>query len=154
MKKDAIIPFLIAAMFVIAMSAVLIKNYNGDSPGSKSGDLALEFTTDGEAAFEQAKEQGKMVMIDFYAEWCGPCKQMEREAFNDESVAELLQDVIVVRVDIEDTSTNGRLIKKFGSSPIPLVVFFDSDGDEIGRTVGYGGVSAFKREVSKILGKA
>lgn len=154
MKKDAIIPFLIAAMFVIAMSTILIKNYNGSSPGSESDDTALEFTTDGVAALRQAKEEGKLVMIDFYADWCPPCKQMEREAFEDESVAELLKDVITVRVDVDNPGSNQKLYERFGGGSIPLIVFLDSDGDEIGRTVGYGGVSSFKREVSKIIGKS
>lgn len=154
MKKDAIIPFLIAAMFVIAMGTILIKNYNGSSPAAKPGDLALEFTTDGAAALKQAKEEGKMIMIDFYAEWCGPCKQMEREAFEDESVVEILKDVITVRIDIDDTSKNGRLIKKFRPDSIPLVVFLNSDGEEIGRTVGYAGVERFKKDIKKIISKA
>jgi len=152
MKKDAIVPFLIAAMFVIAMSVIFIKNYNGNA--GEVGELAIDFTTDGEAALAQAKEEGKLIMIDFYADWCGPCKQMERQAFTDESVADLLKDVIALRVDVDHPGNSEELYEKYASGAIPLIVFLDSDGEEIGRSEGYGGVSAFKKDVRRILSKA
>lgn len=153
MKKQAVVPFLIAAMFVIAMSTVMFKNYDG-SAGTSSGDLAFETTTDGEAALAQAKAEDKLVMIDFYADWCGPCKQMEKQAFTDESVGEMLKDVIVLRVDVDEPGTNSRLIKKHFDGSLPQIVFLDSDGDEIGSTVGYSSVSGFKKDIKRILRKA
>lgn len=117
-------------------------------------DMKLEFHGDVAAALEQAKKEDKIVMVDFYADWCGPCKAMEREAFSDDSVADLLKDVIVVRVDVDNAGDNAQLRDDLGVNGIPDVVFLDADGDLIDRIVGYSDVESFKADVQAILDKA
>jgi len=53
---------------------------------------------------------------------------------------------------VDDPSINGEWIARFGPSAIPMVVVLDSNGRELGRSVGYGGVKSFRRELERMIG--
>jgi thioredoxin 1 len=80
--------------------------------------------------FEEAVEDGE-VLVDFYADWCGPCKRMEPAV---EEVAEEVADegVRVLKVDIDE---NPKAASAYGVRSVPTLVFFD-DGKAVRRAVG------------------
>lgn len=155
--KSSIVPILLIVVFGIAFAAG-IKSLNARSQGDRSADRSasndLDMVEDTGTAFSRAKSEGKLVMVKYGAEWCGPCRMMEENAFPDDKVAAALSDVIVVDIDIDSPGSNSDWMKDHDIGPIPTVEFYRADGSLIGTTVGYGDVGSFVDEVEKILSKA
>ena len=88
----------------------------------------------------QAKRQGQMVMLDFSADWCVSCKEMEKFTFADERVKQRLSSLVLLRADVTANSADDQaLLKRFGLFGPPGIIFFGRDGQEIegARVVGY-----------------
>jgi thioredoxin:protein disulfide reductase len=87
-----------------------------------------------------AESQNKYVMLDFYADWCVSCKEMERFTFTDAEVKNRLKDVVLLQADVtENTIDDEALLKHFKLFGPPGILFFDRHGREIYdvRTIGY-----------------
>ncbi|MXS85233.1 protein-disulfide reductase DsbD [Nitrosomonas sp. HPC101] len=86
------------------------------------------------------KSRGRYVMIDFYADWCVSCKEMERFTFTDPHVQERLKNVELVQINVtEGTPDDTALLKRFKLFGPPGILFFDSQGVEIPniKIIGY-----------------
>ena len=86
------------------------------------------------------KAAGKPVMLDFYADWCVTCKEMERDTFSDARVQQKLADILLLQVDVTaNTRADKALLQRFNLFGPPAIVFFNSTGEEISsvRVVGY-----------------
>ncbi|MFA6456872.1 MAG: thioredoxin domain-containing protein [Bacteroidota bacterium] len=89
-------------------------------------------------AFQTAARENKKVYVDVYAEWCGPCKLMDRTTFANDTVMAMLQnDVIAVRVNIDDEKIGAEVKKKFNIQAMPTSLLLMPDQMEIKRNVGY-----------------
>ena len=93
----------------------------------------LHFSKDG---FDKALSQGKLMMVDFWADWCGPCKMLGPVI---EQLAGQYPDVVVGKVNVDDEQ---ELALRYGVMSIPTVIFF-KDGKEIDRKVGVMPPEAF-----------
>ena len=88
-------------------------------------------------------ESGKtprMAMLDFYADWCAPCVQMERHTFSDPRVKEALLPVIQIQMDVTKNSAEHKAVmKKYAVIAPPAMLFFAPNGKEIkgGRLMGF-----------------
>ena len=84
-----------------------------------------------EAGFDKALAAGNLMLVDFWATWCGPCQRLGPVI---EQIAEDYQDqdVIVGKVDVDQEP---ELARRFGIMNIPTVVFF-KDGQELERKIG------------------
>ncbi len=84
---------------------------------------------------ELGKNQNRKVFINFYADWCGYCKQMERETFKDRAVIAYLNEHFVpVRVD---TERNGKVAAAYKVQGLPVSWFIAEDGEPIASRPGY-----------------
>jgi thioredoxin:protein disulfide reductase len=87
-----------------------------------------------------AAADGKYVMLDFYADWCISCKEMERFTFGDAKVQAQLKDTVLLQVDVTANNADDKaLLQRFGLFGPPGIILFDRDGKEIKsfRVIGY-----------------
>ena len=96
---------------------------------------------------------GRPVMLDFYADWCVSCKEMERDTFSDPRVRQKLSGWIVLQADVTADSPDDRaLLSRFKLFGPPGIVFFDPAGKEVAgvRVVGYQGPEAFLNSLAAL----
>lgn len=87
-----------------------------------------------------AKERGQPAMLDFYADWCVSCKEMERFTFSDERVQAALANTHLLQADVTDNDDiDQALLKQLGIVGPPAILFFDPQGNELRqfRVVGF-----------------
>lgn len=100
-----------------------------------------------------AQAGDKIVMLDFYADWCVSCKEMERNTFSDVSVQQRLAKALVLQIDMTDnTSDDKAILKRFGLYGPPAILFFNPRGQELPemRVVGYQDVTLFSKTLQKV----
>ncbi len=93
-----------------------------------------------EEALEKAEEEDKLVFVDVYTTWCGPCKVMAQTVFPDQEVGEYFNARFInFKLDAEDETIDGpRISNTYDVSAYPTLLFLNPDGTEIGRGVaGY-----------------
>jgi len=89
---------------------------------------------------------GQAVMLDFYADWCISCKEMERYTFSDARVQARLNPVLLLQADVTANSEADKaLLKRYGLYGPPGILFFDAQGKEMGdfRVTGYQDAAQF-----------
>ena len=97
--------------------------------------------------------KGKTFLLDFYAEWCVACKEMEKFTFTDAGVRQLLGNTILLQADVTANDVEDReLLKRFGLFGPPGIILFDKAGREIpaGRIIGYQNPQRFTRSLSAL----
>ncbi|WP_321917967.1 protein-disulfide reductase DsbD [Burkholderia cepacia] len=96
------------------------------------------------------KTSGQPVMLDFYADWCVSCKEMEHLTFTDARVQARLAQLHLVRADVTANNPDDQaLLKRFNLFGPPGIIFFDRNGNEIGRVVGYQAAETFLRSLDR-----
>ncbi|MBL0038659.1 MAG: protein-disulfide reductase DsbD [Nitrosomonadales bacterium] len=93
-----------------------------------------------------AQANGKTVMLDFYADWCISCKEMERYTFTDIKVQAKLKNAVLLQVDVTANSNEDKaVLKRFELFGPPAILFFDAQGREQGsrRIIGYQDAGQF-----------
>ena len=100
----------------------------------------IKTTADLDNELAQAQASGKTVMLDFYADWCVSCKQMERDTFTDPRVQQALENTVWLQADVTRNDAEDKaLMQRFGILGPPSIVFYDREGRELKqyRTVGF-----------------
>ena len=95
-----------------------------------------------------SQANGQTVMLDFYADWCVSCKEMERFTFSDEDVQDLLKPALLLQADVTAyDEVDKALLKRFGLYGPPGILFFDAQGKELTdfRVVGYQDAAQFTK---------
>jgi thiol:disulfide interchange protein len=104
------------------------------------------------AALARASADRKPVMIDFYTDWCGWCKRLDRTTLADARVQRALERFVVVKLNAEKDGSPEA--DRFGVRGYPTVVFLDAAGKEIGRIPGYIEADGFLQELEDVLKKS
>ncbi|MES2585328.1 MAG: protein-disulfide reductase DsbD [Pseudomonadota bacterium] len=102
----------------------------------------------------QAKEQKKLVLLDFYADWCISCKEMEVNTFSNPGVNQELQKFVLLQADVtKNSSENQALLKRFGLFGPPGILIFDLNSEELKdqRVIGYMPPQRFAERLKKAL---
>ena len=89
---------------------------------------------------------GRPVMLDFYADWCVSCKEMERFTFVDPTVRKLMAGALLLKADVTANNDDDRaLLKRFNLFGPPGIIFFDPQGREVpaARVIGYQNAARF-----------
>ncbi len=101
-----------------------------------------------------ASSQGKAVMLDFYADWCVSCKEMEKYTFSDAGVQQTLSNVVLLQADVTANDDEDKaLLKHFGLIGPPSILFFGADGTERSnaRIVGFLNAERFLEHIKQAL---
>ena len=106
-----------------------------------------------EREVEQARQNRQFVMLDFYADWCISCKEMERFTFSKPEVHEALEGVVLLKIDVTKNNADDQaVLGAFGLIGPPAILFFDQAGFEKRnyRLVGFKPADEFVAHVKKV----
>jgi thiol:disulfide interchange protein DsbD len=107
-----------------------------------------------DARLAEAKSAGKAVMLDFYADWCVSCKEMERFTFADPKVAARMKQLVLLQADVTaNTGADAALLKRFGLFGPPGIIFWDAAGRELLdlRVVGFQPAETFLPTLERVV---
>lgn len=130
----------LAFVIVILFAAYAFRpdDISGVAVNSIADEKGIQFIEqDWEKALNQAKEQKKLVFLDIYATWCGPCKMLKKNTFTDEEVGNFFnKNFINVSVDGEKT-IGPQLARKYSIQGYPSLIVTDAEGNPVLYTAGY-----------------
>ena len=107
-----------------------------------------------DAALSQSK--GKLAMLDFYADWCVSCKEMEKLTFTVPEIKTKLENMLLLQVDVTLNSKDDKeLLKRFNLFGPPGIIFFNGVGEEIPgtRVIGYQNAEKFSASLKRVVNK-
>jgi thiol:disulfide interchange protein DsbD len=106
----------------------------------------IKNSADLNSALQLAAQNKQFAMLDFYADWCVSCKEMEAFTFTDSSVQGALKNVMLLQADVTQNDNEDRLLlNKFSLIGPPAILFFDTNSTELkqNRVIGYMGPNDF-----------
>ncbi len=128
MKKRALSLFTLAIAFIAGVYQPLHAQ-------------GIAFVYDYEVALEKAKQENKLVFVDFYTSWCGPCKVLDKEVFSQEKVGSHFNtNFINLKVQCDDKGVGVELGKQYKIVAYPTLMFLNGQGEVVHTAVG--GLSA------------
>ncbi|HMM47393.1 MAG TPA: protein-disulfide reductase DsbD [Thiobacillaceae bacterium] len=130
----------------------------GTAMAAETKGLAFERVRDVDeldARLAAAKADGRAVMLDFYADWCVSCKEMERFTFSDPKVQARLEDVVLLKADVTaNNDADKALLKRFGLFGPPGLIFWTTAGAQSDyKVIGFEKVDKFLASVDAALGR-
>ena len=97
----------------------------------------------------------QLVIIDFYADWCTPCRELDEVTFHDSQVVKLSEGFTMAKIDLTEggNQTHERLVKQYGVKGVPTIIFLDVQGEERQdlRVVGFMEPESFASYMKRTL---
>ena len=166
-KGLGVVALIYGALFLIGVAANgknTLQPLRGLAVGGASGSAAeqhvsfkrIKTIADLDRELATAKSQGKPVMLDFYADWCVYCIQMERDTFPDSQVQDAMGQLVLLQADVTDNDDADQALQKHIGIPAPpAMIFWGSDGSERRhlRLLGFMGPEEFAPHVREALAK-
>jgi thioredoxin:protein disulfide reductase len=141
-KAIAILSAVLGIYFAVNLVPIpgkIVPERSFDLTERRSGFEETMWRTDLETALKETEIQGKYAILDFGAEWCAACKELEHKTFPDTNVLQRLKTMTAIKVDC----TNARdqavkdVLSRFSVTGLPTVIILDSQGQELGRFTSF-----------------
>ena len=133
----------VLGMLLLAVAMLFVCSYSYDSSEKeivvRSSSKGIQFANMSfEAAKAEAKSTGKLIFIDAYASWCGPCKMMDKNTFSDEEVGNVFNKKFInLKIDMEKSEEGPSLARMFQVTAYPTFLWVNGDGKIVKREMGY-----------------
>jgi thiol:disulfide interchange protein DsbD len=116
----------VTGIVAISLSLILVLSLLLQGPG-------VPWKSYSQLNLKEAEKSGKPTIIDFYADWCTPCRNLERKTFHDAKVVKESEKFLMIKVDLtkKGDSDPVQLLDKYHVKGVPTVIFLDSRGNEI-----------------------
>ena len=123
---------IIGVLFVAIVAVVMMSSFAGKGKGIEFSDLTLE------KAKKEATKSGKLIFIDAYTDWCGPCKQMAATTFQDPEVGEFFNENFVnLKIEMEKNAEGPDLARRYRVTAYPTLLILDGDGNLVKSAIGF-----------------
>ena len=122
----------LAGFLMIAMVGVILFSFkSGSEPGIKFENYTFE------RAKKEAKKSGKLLFIDAYTDWCGPCRAMANGACKDENVGKAFdQSFVSIKIEMEKNPDGPEVARMYGVRAYPTLLVIDGDGKLVKQLIG------------------
>jgi thioredoxin-related protein len=126
------------------------------APSSTQGDLKPPvhgrldwFQGSFDELLAEAKREGRIVFLDFWANWCGWCKRLDQDVFSDHTVVGEMKSVLCFAVD-KDSKSGGEIARRYGVGALPTLIFLDEDSEVLDVISGYLSADKFLARTRQI----
>lgn len=139
----------VGAIAMFAMSSTCSSDANSAEPSSSEVSTATESMAPTPApgiafksmtfakALKEAKKSGKLIFIDAYTDWCGPCKRMAATSFKDSEVGDLFNDNFInLKIEMEKSAEGPEIARKYGVKAYPTLIIVDGSGRAVKQSIG------------------
>jgi thiol:disulfide interchange protein len=136
----------------LALAALLLAGWRSDAmpkeetPAKTYGPIA--WTASLTRARKMAQQQNKPILIDLYADWCGPCKEMLRTTYKDKQVVTRAKQFVPVLINVDKQPEVGE---KYGVTALPTVVFLNARGEVLRKEIGFHNTDEFLKLTDEVL---
>lgn len=127
----------ITLALTLLIVVIVIYGFKTKSEQTKTEEGIQFFTGTWQQALDKAKKENKVIFLDAFASWCGPCKMMKHKTFTDKGVADFYnKNFVNVAIDMEK-GEGPALAEKYGVDSYPSLIYIKADGKAMGKVVGY-----------------
>jgi thiol:disulfide interchange protein DsbD len=133
-------------VLLVAVLALLLTSASNCT--TKKAESKVNWLYDWNEALGKAQNENKPIMIDFYADWCTPCKRLDSDTYSDEALGAFLNDNFV---SLKSNVDKSDLYGNYDITAIPTIVLVSPEETEIGRIRGYEPPDQFYQDVQAIL---
>ena len=123
----------------LAILGFILVLSGGGAPASAvpEGAGASRWLRSVDQAVERAAADGRYILVDLYAEWCGWCRMLEREVFADPEFVAYARDFVLLWVNVEDGGEGSELQARFGATSLPTTLILDPRRVKVGEVAGF-----------------
>lgn len=122
----------VGILSIAVLAVLLMSSFAGKGSGIEFAKMNLE------DAKKKASKSGKMIFIDAYTDWCGPCKRMASTTFKDEEVGDLFnKNFVNLKVEMEKDADGKEIARRYRVSAYPTLLIIDSEGNLVKSVIGF-----------------
>jgi thiol:disulfide interchange protein DsbD len=151
-RKGQNAPVFTRIKYILAIAAIAYGTWIL-KPESHSAEVNWQMLNSVESIENTIKAKNTPVMIDFYADWCAQCKELDKYTYTDKDVAELSKSFSTIKIDL--TKENKAISEKYNIKGLPVVIFMNAKGEEIKelRVTGFLKPEEFIKKMKTTLDK-